>query len=71
MRAGAWHTEVVVTTVINVIAVAAGVGGIVGLLWIAWRGDPERAKEDDARAFFDRNGHWPDEAGDGARRELS
>jgi hypothetical protein len=54
-----------------VIAVAAGVGGIVGLLWIAWRGDPERAKEDDARAFFDRNGHWPDEAGDGVGRELS
>jgi hypothetical protein len=61
----------VVTTVINSIAVAAGVGGIAGLLWIAWRGDPERAQEDDARAFFDRHGHWPDETGEGVGRKLS
>lgn len=59
------------TTVINLIAVAAGFAGVAGLLWIAWRGDPARAKEEDARAFFDRNGHWPDEAGDGVRRKLS
>ena len=26
------------------------------------RGDRERDSEDEARAFFDRHGHWPDEA---------
>jgi hypothetical protein len=51
-----------VTTVINLIAVAGGFAGLAVLLWIAWRGDPERAKEDAARAFFDRHGHWPDDA---------
>ena len=70
-RAAGWHTRSVVTNVINLIAVAAGVAGVAGLLWIAWRGDPARAQEDDARAFFDRTGHWPEEAGDAVRRELS
>jgi hypothetical protein len=57
--------------VINLIAVAAGLAGIAGLLWIAWRGDPAREQEDEARAFFDRTGHWPDEAGEGAGRGPS
>jgi hypothetical protein len=51
----------VVITVVNVVAVAAGIGGILALVWIAVRGDPSRAQEDDARAFFDRHGRWPDE----------
>src|SRR4051812_25076223 len=35
------------------------------------RGDDERAKEEQARQFFDRYGHWPDEPGPGnePRRE--
>lgn len=48
-----------------------GGGAIVGAglsIWLMnflWRigvtGDRERAKEDEARAFFDRHGYWPDE----------
>jgi hypothetical protein len=56
----------VVTTVVNVVAVAAGIGGILALVWIAMRGDPARVREDDARAFFDRHGRWPDEEPDGS-----
>ena len=26
-------------------------------------GDRERSEEDDARSFYDRHGHWPDEDG--------
>lgn len=60
------HTPGVVTTVVNVVAVAAGIGGILALVWIAMRGDPARVREDDARAFFDRHGRWPDEEPDGS-----
>jgi hypothetical protein len=33
------------------------------------RGDVERDAEDDARAFFDRHGYWPDEAPPGGAPE--
>jgi hypothetical protein len=42
----------------------AGIGGIVSILWYIWysgKGHHERTEEDDARAFYDANGHWPDE----------
>ena len=41
-----------------VIAAVAAVGGFVRVLL---SGDDERHEEEDARAFFDRNGHGPDE----------
>ncbi len=31
------------------------------LFRIGMTGDVDRREEDDARAFFDRHGHWPDE----------
>jgi hypothetical protein len=35
---------------------------LMNLLWrIGFSGDRERVEEDDARSFFDRHGHWPDE----------
>jgi hypothetical protein len=40
------------------------VAGVVGLIWILYvmrNGDKDRHQEDDARAFFDEHGHWPDE----------
>ena len=33
-------------------------------------GEREREQEDDARAFFDRHGVWPDEVSPERRREL-
>jgi len=50
---------------------AEGSAGIIGAglsIWllnvlyrIGVKGDRERSEEDDARAFFDEHGHWPDE----------
>jgi len=55
------QTDGVVVTIANVLATIGGLAAIAGLVWIAWRGDPDRHREDDARAFFDRHGRWPDE----------
>ena len=46
----------------NIVAVVAGLAAIASLVWIARRPDADRADEDSARDFFDRHGHWPDEA---------
>ncbi|HWV87316.1 MAG TPA: hypothetical protein VNZ62_17830 [Capillimicrobium sp.] len=53
------------------VARAEGSAGIIGAglsIWllnvlyrIGVKGDHERTEEDDARAFFDEHGHWPDE----------
>lgn len=32
-----------------------------GLFRMGAKGDTERTREDEARAFFDQHGHWPDE----------
>jgi hypothetical protein len=50
---------------------AMGSAGIIGAglsIWllnflyrIGVKGDRERHEEDEARAYFDRHGHWPDE----------
>lgn len=47
-----------------------------GLFRMGAKGDQERGREDDARAFFDEHGHWPDETSEeiaarGARRGRS
>jgi hypothetical protein len=47
--------------VVNVIAGVLGFLAIGGLVWIALRGDPARVAEDDARAYFDRHGRWPED----------
>ena len=55
-----------------VLIVSAGLS--VGLLNWLYRvgvaGERERDDEDDARAFFDRHGVWPDEVSAERRREL-
>lgn len=44
-----------------------GAGSSIWLLNVLHRigvtGDRERDEEDEARAYFDRHGHWPDETG--------
>jgi hypothetical protein len=50
--------------------------GAIGLFFIlrTLRGFDPRAGEDDARAFFDEHGHWPDqtpEEAEAERRELA
>lgn len=49
-----------------------GAGSSLWLMNFLWRigvvGDRARDKEDDARAFFDRNGYWPDEEPSQRRR---
>jgi hypothetical protein len=77
-----WLPAIVVTFGVVVIAVGRndnaldGGAGIIGaglsiwlmnFLWrVGVRGDSERDEEADARAFFDRWGHWPDEPGPGS-----
>ena len=43
------------------VTAAIGLGSIAAFCW--WAGRPNRMRngEDDARAFFDEHGHWPDE----------
>lgn len=49
-----------------------GAGSSIWLLNVLHRigvsGDRERTEEDEARAFFDRHGHWPDESAPAPRR---
>ena len=48
-----------------------GAGIAVGLLNLLYRtgewGEADRRKEDEAREYFDRHGHWPDEEEGGGR----
>jgi len=46
--------------VVNVIAALAGFAVIVWLVVYTLRGDPERAREEAARQYFDEHGAWPD-----------
>ncbi len=50
-----------VGTIANYIAVVLGIGALLYLVWLAAHPDKERFDEDDARAFFDEHGRWPDE----------
>jgi hypothetical protein len=48
--------------------------GVVGIIWILYvmrNGDKDRLDEDDARAFFDEHGHWPDETPEEAEAERA
>jgi hypothetical protein len=55
-----------VGTIANYIAVVLGIGALLYLVWLAAHPDVERHDEDDARAFFDEHGRWPDEPEDAA-----
>jgi hypothetical protein len=45
----------------GIIGMVGGVGSIAALVWIAAKGHSDRHAEDDAREYYDRHGHWPDE----------
>jgi hypothetical protein len=49
----------------------AGVAGIIWILYVMRNGDKDRHAEDDARAFFDEHGHWPDETLEEAEAERA
>lgn len=55
-----------VTEAANYLAAGAGVAAVFYLVWIARRPDANRVAEDDARAFFDDHGRWPDEPSEAA-----
>lgn len=46
---------------ISIITLVAGVVGLGIILWAVKTGDADRDGEDDARAFFEEHGHWPDQ----------
>ncbi len=46
---------------INIAAAVVGFLSVIGLVWFASKGDPEREAEEQARAFYDVHGRWPDE----------
>lgn len=48
-------------TIANYFAVAFGFAALGYLIWLAAHPDQERLDEDDARAFFDEYGRWPDD----------
>jgi hypothetical protein len=50
-----------VGTIANYLAVVLGFAALGYLIWLAAHPDKERHDEDDARAFFDEHGRWPDE----------
>ncbi len=45
----------------SVAVIAVSVLAVLSLFWVMASGQGEREAEDDARDFFDRHGHWPDE----------
>jgi hypothetical protein len=47
--------------IVNVAAAVLGFAAILGLVWIAARPDRDRHAEDEARAYYDRHGSWPDD----------
>lgn len=57
----------------SIAVLAVGVLGLCGIGW-AIRGRDPRRDEDDARAFFDEYGRWPDQTeadAEAERRELA
>ena len=47
----------------GVIGTAGAVASIALMVYIASKGHADRHAEEDARAFYDAHGHWPDEEG--------
>lgn len=48
-------------TIWSYVTAVLGLLSIAALIWWAGRPNRMRESEDDARAFFDAHGHWPDE----------
>lgn len=48
-------------SVVDVFAIVASIGVIIWFGWIVSTGHDERHTEDDARAFYEEHGRWPDE----------
>ncbi len=47
--------------VFSIVVIALSVLAVLSLFWVIASGQGERNAEDEAREFFDRHGHWPDE----------
>jgi hypothetical protein len=47
--------------VVDWIGVGLAIASVVWLVFMVSRGHGERHQEDDARAYFDEHGRWPDE----------
>lgn len=47
--------------VFSVVTLVVGVIGLAAILWQIRSGTSDRDAEDDARAFFEEHGRWPDE----------
>jgi hypothetical protein len=47
--------------IVNVVAAVLGFAAIGGLIYIAARPDRDREQEDEARAYYDRHGSWPED----------
>jgi hypothetical protein len=45
----------------SAVAVVASIGMTVVVVYFMFVGRNDRAREEEAREFFDRHGHWPDE----------
>ncbi len=57
----------------SIATLVVGALGVCGIVWVMRGIDPRRG-EDEARAFFDAYGHWPDqtrEDADAGRRRLA
>lgn len=53
-------------SVLDWLAIAAAIGAVVWFGWVISTGHDERHTEDDARAFYDEHGRWPDETAEQA-----
>jgi hypothetical protein len=45
----------------NIVAAVGGFAAIAALVYIAARPDRDRAREDEARAYYDAHGVWPED----------
>jgi hypothetical protein len=54
-----------VDVIFAALGILVAVGFVAYIVREAARGNPERHAEGAAREFFDRHGHWPDEAAPG------
>jgi hypothetical protein len=59
----------VLADIYGIAITVVGLLGIVYILWAIRNGDADRYAEDDAREFFERHGHWPDETLEEAEAE--
>jgi hypothetical protein len=59
----------VLADIYGIAITVVGLLGIGYILWVIRNGDADRYAEDDAREFFERHGHWPDETPEEAEEE--